>query len=148
LAPRKIHRAIFSGAGNYYPLFHSAALLSLLFPTAAVWHRGCNNPCQTKWRASGRFRMDLTARDPSKVPRCILSGTAGVSEAQAERESAREILSALLREGSLPLSGTAGVNEAQAERESAREIPERSFYAKDLCLRAGIIAGVSKAGVR
>jgi len=35
-----------------------------------------------------------------------------------------------------------------SERESAREIPERSFYAKDLCLRAGIIAGVSKAGVR
>src|SRR5581483_6956384 len=49
--------------------------------------------CQTKWRASGRFRMDLTARDPSKVPRCILSGTAGVSEAIAEREPAAEILS-------------------------------------------------------
>jgi hypothetical protein len=37
--------------------------------------------------------MDLTARDPSKVPRCILSRFAGVSEAQAERESAGEILS-------------------------------------------------------
>ena len=92
--------------------------------------------------------MDLTARDPSKVPRCILSGTAGVSEAQAERESAREILSALLREGSLPFERHCGVTLSLSERESAREIPERSFCAKDLCLRARIIAGVGKAGVR
>lgn len=82
----KFHRAIFSRSGNSYPFFHRAALLTPLFPVATKWHRGCNNPCQTKWRASGRFRMDLTARDPSKVPRCILSRFAGVSEAQAERE--------------------------------------------------------------
>ena len=45
--------------------------------------------------------MDLTARDPSKVPRCILSRFGGVSEAQAERESADEILSRRLAKGDL-----------------------------------------------
>src|SRR6185312_13642312 len=87
----KIDREIFSRAGNYYPILNPAALLNSLFSVILKWHRGCYYTSQTKWRASGRFRMDLTARDPPKVPRCILSGTAGVSEAQAERESAREI---------------------------------------------------------
>jgi hypothetical protein len=89
----KIHRANFSIAGNSYPAFHPAALLNPLFSLSREWHRGCYYTYQTKWRASGRFRMDLTARDPSKVPRCILSRFAGVSEASAERETAGEILS-------------------------------------------------------
>jgi hypothetical protein len=57
--------------------------------------------------------MDLTARDPSKVPRCILSGTAGVSEARAERGSGGEILTPRLDEGESKdlcfLDGKAGV---------------------------------------
>jgi hypothetical protein len=53
---RKIHRAIFSRAGKSYPLFLSAALLTLLFSMSPEWHRGCYYRYQTKWRASGRFR--------------------------------------------------------------------------------------------
>jgi hypothetical protein len=85
---------IFQEKGIYYLLLHRAALLSLLFASRGEWHSGCYYPGQTKWRASGRFRMDLTARDPPKVPRCILRRNAGVSEAAAEREPADEILSA------------------------------------------------------
>jgi hypothetical protein len=57
--------------------------------------------------------MDLTARDPSKVPRCILSRFAGVSEAQGERESAGEILSAAFARRISALSRFAGVNQAR-----------------------------------
>jgi len=56
--------------------------------------------------------MDLTARDPSKVPRCILSRFAGVSEGEAERESAGEILSAASARRISALSRFAGVSEA------------------------------------
>src|SRR6185312_14277703 len=83
----KIDREIFSRAGNYYPILNPAALLNSLFSVILKWHRGCYYQCQTKWRASGRFRMDLTARDPPKVPRCILSGTAGVNKAKLSGRS-------------------------------------------------------------
>ena len=54
--------------------------------------------------------MDLTARDPSKVPRCILSRFASVNEAQAEWELAGEIL-----------SDPELAEESQAEREPTAE---------------------------
>src|SRR6266852_3416933 len=63
---------IFSGTGNSYLLSRLFATISPLVSISREWHGGCNCKGQTKWRASGRFRMDLTARDPSKVPRCIL----------------------------------------------------------------------------
>ena len=53
-----------------------------------------------------------------------------------------------LESASLHFERHCGVTLSLSERESAREIPERSFCAKDLCLRARIIAGVGKAGVR
>jgi hypothetical protein len=70
-------------------------LLNPLFPLDRDWHRGCYYKGQTKWRASGRFRMDLTARDPPKVPRCILCRfeRANPQFAKAKREPSAKILS-------------------------------------------------------
>jgi hypothetical protein len=54
----------FSGEWNSYLLFQLWIFITSLFSVIADWQTGCNYTQQTKWRASGRFLKDLTARGP------------------------------------------------------------------------------------